>query len=146
LAQQVARGEKPVVSDLYKRKSIKDDYFIAAGPPFYGKCAYCEAPIRDYQPGDVEHFRPKAGVSDENGQAVFLFDEEGQVQVGADGKPVEHPGYYWLAYEWTNLLPACAKCNQTGVRQGRRVGKQLVFRSKAVTPSGLKKWRRRSLC
>jgi hypothetical protein len=114
LAQQVARGEKPAVSDLYKRKSIKDEYFFAAGPPFYGKCAYCEAPIRDYQHGDVEHFRPKAGVSDENGQPVYLLDEEGQVQVDADGEPVEHPGYYWLAYEWTNLLPSCGKCNRTG--------------------------------
>ena len=112
LAQQVARGEKPVISDLYKRKSIKDQYFFAAGPPFYGKCAYCEAPIRDYQHGDVEHFRPKAGVTDENGQPVCLFDEQGQVQIGADGEPVKHPGYYWLAYEWTNLLPTCVKCNQ----------------------------------
>ena len=40
LMQQVARGEKPAVSDLYKRKSIKHEYFFAAGPPFYGKCAY----------------------------------------------------------------------------------------------------------
>ena len=127
LAQRIARGEKPEVSDLYKRKSIKDEYFIATGPPFYGKCAYCEAPIRDYQHGDVEHFRPKAGVSDENGQPVFLLDEQGQVQIGAGGVPVEHPGYYWLAYEWTNLLPACVKCNQADVRQGRRIGKHTRF-------------------
>jgi hypothetical protein len=125
--QQVARGEKPAVSDLYKRKSIKDEYFFAAGPPFYGKCAYCEAPIRDYQHGDVEHFRPKAGISDENGQPVYLLDEEGQIRVNADGEPVEHPGYYWLAYEWTNLLPSCVKCNQTDVRQGSRVGKHTRF-------------------
>jgi hypothetical protein len=127
LAQQVARGEKPAVSELYKRKSIKDEYFFAAGPPFYGKCAYCEAPIRDYQHGDVEHFRPKAGISDENGQPVYLLDEEGQLRVDADGEPVEHPGYYWLAYEWTNLLPSCVKCNQTDVRQGSRVGKHTRF-------------------
>jgi len=127
LVQRVARGEKPAVTDLYKRKSIKDEYFFAAGPPFYGKCAYCEAPIRDYQHGDVEHFRPKAGVTDENGQPVCLLDEDGKVQVDVDGEPVEHPGYYWLAYEWTNLLPSCVKCNQTDVRQGRRVGKHTRF-------------------
>lgn len=127
LSQQVARSEKPTVSDLYKRKSIKLEYFFAAGPPFYGKCAYCEVPIRDYQHGDVEHFRPKAGISDENGQTVYLLDEEGQTLVDADGKPVEHPGYYWLAYEWTNLLPSCVKCNQTDVRQETRVGKHTRF-------------------
>jgi len=127
LMQQVARGEKPAVSDLYKRKSIKNEYFFAAGPPFYGKCAYCEAPILDYQHGDVEHFRPKAGISDENGQPVYLLDEEGQIRVDSDGEPVEHPGYYWLAYEWTNLLPSCVKCNQADVRQGSRVGKHTRF-------------------
>jgi hypothetical protein len=26
-------------------------------------------------------------------------------------KEFEHPGYYWLAYEWTNLLPSCYDCN-----------------------------------
>jgi hypothetical protein len=24
---------------------------------------------------------------------------------------VAHPGYYWLAYDWRNLLPACGQCN-----------------------------------
>ncbi len=23
-----------------------------------------------------------------------------------------HPGYYWLAYEWKNLYPSCVPCNQ----------------------------------
>jgi hypothetical protein len=27
------------------------------------------------------------------------------------GKSVEHPGYFWLAYHWKNLLPSCAFCN-----------------------------------
>jgi hypothetical protein len=116
-----------VITDLYKPKSIKDEYFVVDGPPFYGKCAYCEVSIRDYQRGDVEHFRPKAEVTDENGQPVYLFDEQGQVQVDADGEPVKHLGYYWLAYEWTNLLPACVKCNQTEVRQGCRIGKHTRF-------------------
>jgi len=127
LAQQVARGEKPLITDLYRRKSIKEAYFFAAGAPFYGKCAYCEAPIRDYQHGDVEHFRPKAGVTDENGQPVYLLDEQGQVQIDAAGEPVKHPGYHWLAYEWTNLLPVCVKCNQDDVREGNRIGKHSRF-------------------
>lgn len=127
LVQQVARGEKPAIGDLYKRKSIKDEYFFSPGPPFHGKCAYCEAPIRDYQHGDVEHFRPKAGVTEENGQPVYLLDEDGRVKIDADGEPVKHPGYYWLAYDWTNLVPSCTKCNQDEVRQGRRIGKHTRF-------------------
>ncbi|MCX6578764.1 MAG: HNH endonuclease [Candidatus Aminicenantes bacterium] len=54
-----------------------------------GKCCYCERK-RDKREFDVEHFRPKAGISDENG----------------------HPGYWWLAYEWENLFLACKSCNQ----------------------------------
>jgi hypothetical protein len=36
----------------------------------------------------VEHYRPKKGKS-------------------KDG----HNGYYWLGYEWSNLILACSKCN-----------------------------------
>jgi uncharacterized protein (TIGR02646 family) len=73
---------------------------------FLGKCAYCEVQFVLDQTGDVEHFRPKAGVVDEHDQRV------------------DHPGYYWLAYEWSNLLPSCSKCNRlTKTKDGRRVGK-----------------------
>jgi len=54
---------------------------------FYNKCAYCES--RDYKP-DVEHYRPKSSVSVQQGNAH---------------------GYYWLCYNWSNLLPACSGCN-----------------------------------
>jgi hypothetical protein len=57
---------------------------------FHDKCAYCEnKPLASYA-GDVEHYRPKGKVDeDEN-----------------------HPGYFWLAYDETNLLPSCSLCNQ----------------------------------
>lgn len=55
---------------------------------FAWKCAYCE---RQLEKGsfEVEHYRPKGGVE------------------GCD-----HTGYWWLALEWTNLLPTCAACNK----------------------------------
>jgi len=69
---------------------------------FHGKCAYCESHIEaDQRFGDVEHYRPKGRVTDENYNPVVVR-----------GKP--HPGYYWLAYDWTNLFPACKACNQPG--------------------------------
>ncbi|CAN7514639.1 hypothetical protein [Mesorhizobium caraganae] len=57
---------------------------------FHGKCAYCESLYASQAPVDVEHYRPKAAV---------------------DGDP-NHPGYWWLAMEWTNLLPSCIDCNR----------------------------------
>ncbi len=104
----VARGEKPIVNEkLYKRESIKKSYFITKDAPFYGRCAYCESPIAYTQYIQVEHFRPKAGIKDENGKVISLKDENGI----DTGEP--HLGYYWLAYDWHNLLPSCQKCNNS---------------------------------
>jgi len=60
---------------------------------FHGKCAYCESRYAGTQPMDVEHWRPK-----------------GEVHVTKTEKIT--PGYYWLASEWSNLLPSCIDCNR----------------------------------
>jgi uncharacterized protein (TIGR02646 family) len=57
---------------------------------FHDKCAYCESRVSAVADWDVEHFRPKGKVAERDG----------------------HPGYYWLAYEWSNLYPSCSHCNQ----------------------------------
>lgn len=62
----------------------------------HGKCCYCENKFRAAAPGDVEHFRPKNGVRQDTGH------------------PIEYPGYYWLAYAWTNLYYCCENCNRSG--------------------------------
>jgi len=56
----------------------------------HGKCCFCERRTL----GDVEHFRPKGGWQQ------------------ADGDPIARPGYFWLAYDWANLYYACGPCNQ----------------------------------
>ncbi len=60
---------------------------------FLGKCAYCEHPYEGAFTEDVEHFRPKARIDTENG--------------------ILRPRYWWLASDWNNLLPSCARCNKT---------------------------------
>ena len=57
---------------------------------FHGKCAYCETLYAPSAPVDVEHYRPKNAPAEELG----------------------HPGYWWLAMDWENLLPSCADCNR----------------------------------
>ncbi len=110
LAEDVQNGEKPSFKEgLYKRKSIKTSFFFSKEDPFYGKCAYCETYITDFQRGDIEHFRPKAAVANE-------VDE-----------PISHPGYYWLAYDWQNLLPSCTVCNQPTTVGGKKIGKHNRF-------------------
>lgn len=76
---------------------------------FHNKCAYCETTITGF-PGDTEHFRPKGRVKRllKNGKTeiVKVVDELGD--------EMTHPGYFWLAYNWQNLLPSCEYCNTAG--------------------------------
>lgn len=82
---------------------------------FHGKCGYCEALVFGSQHGDIEHYRPKRAVTDEH-----------DVPVRVGGHP--HPGYFWLAYDATNLLLSCVTCNQYSVAlSGSRLGKANRF-------------------
>jgi uncharacterized protein (TIGR02646 family) len=101
-----AGGDPEIDEDLYKAQKR------LIWELFYGKCAYCEVLLTGNQPGDIEHYRPKKGLVD---------DEFKPVVDAATGK--QHRGYYWLAYEWMNLLPSCANCNRPTTRGGHRSGK-----------------------
>jgi hypothetical protein len=74
---------------------------------FHDKCAYCET-REPRAPYHAEHFRPKGRVR---------FREQGKKRlqrgkaVDETGQEVDHPGYFWLAYNWRNLLPSCNYCN-----------------------------------
>jgi uncharacterized protein (TIGR02646 family) len=109
-AAKKLKNAKGVKEKLYKEQR---KFFLEL---FNGKCAYCEAKIiLDQHGGDVEHYRPKGGVTDENDQAIEIDDGNGTKQ--------PHYGYYWLVYSWQNLLPSCIACNRPGSSGGQRVGK-----------------------
>lgn len=102
LASERTLAERQVVLDFYATWDgvAKYDNFRAYKNPdvrtalegaFGGKCAYCESDYSGTQPVAIEHYRPKGGVT-------------------INGK-LTPPGYYWLASEWTNLLPSCTDCN-----------------------------------
>lgn len=77
-------------SEIYAHDTVKRALLAAQ----HDKCAFCESKITHISYGDVEHFRPKAGYRQNNSEALST------------------PGYYWLAYEWDNLLLSCQLCNQ----------------------------------
>ena len=60
------------------------------------KCCFCESKFKHISDGDVEHFRPKAEYS----------------QGRETNYPLIRPGYFWLAYDWDNLLVSCEICNR----------------------------------
>ena len=81
----------------------------------HGKCAFCEVHILPVSTPHVEHFRPKA---------AYIDEEDGSKQ---------QPGYYWLAYSWSNLLLSCPRCNSTTFK-GIRFPLQMEV-SRALSPA-----------
>jgi hypothetical protein len=109
---------QPVSADSSLYGRLKRTVFTDVDGAFHGKCAFCEASIRSSQHGDIEHFRPKGAVVDEATNRA--------IKLAATGDP--HPGYYWLAYNWENLLPSCVLCNQPSTEPGeQRIGKRNYF-------------------
>jgi len=76
-------------NSIYNAKQVKEALLKAQ----YNKCCYCESKPLASRDLAIEHFRPKGEVR----------------QTRNDKK--EYPGYYWLAYEWDNLLLSCHGCN-----------------------------------
>jgi uncharacterized protein (TIGR02646 family) len=98
IAEFRARRDVKINEDLYK------EFMPRLHELFNQKCAYCETIIATNQPGDVEHFRPKGRVIGNDFRPLRCdCPEHGEI---------DHPGYYWLAYDWDNLLPACIDCNR----------------------------------
>jgi len=59
---------------------------------YYEKCAFCESDLTN-EYGEIEHYRPKNRSEKESKDC-----DKGK-------------SYYWLAFSWDNLLPACKRCN-----------------------------------
>jgi uncharacterized protein (TIGR02646 family) len=77
-------------NDIYAHQAVKD----ALNKMQHGKCCFCESKLMHITFGDVEHYRPKAGYKQ------------------TAREKLKKPGYYWLAYEWENLLLCCERCNR----------------------------------
>ncbi len=90
LQEKFSRGEEIQSSDFHseywRAQDVKDALFNSQR----SKCCFCENIRSSRREFDAEHFRPKAGIDEDPG----------------------HPGYWWLGYEWSNLLYACKPCNQ----------------------------------
>ena len=80
------KSTKIKFNTLWSAPEVKDFLYESQ----HRKCCYCER-NRDKKEFDVEHFRPKGKVKEAE---------------------KTHPGYWWLAYDWENLLIACKTCNQ----------------------------------
>lgn len=88
IRKSLREGKAISFSSLYRNDDVKRQLKLDQ----HNKCAYCERFLNgDY--GAVEHYRPKGGYQQS------LKDS------------LHQPGYYWLAYDWSNLLYSCDRCN-----------------------------------
>ena len=71
---------------------------------FHGKCGYCETKIDSPSVGIVDRYRPHNGVRDKNEYHQDL--------------------YWWLTFEWDNLIYCCKTCNQYKANYFPVVGKR----------------------
>lgn len=81
-------------ASIYANPSVK----LALRNAQAHKCAYCET-LNPTSHDVVEHFRPKNGWRQNSGDVL------------------QGPEYFWLSYDWENLLFACDQCNDAGHKQ-----------------------------
>ena len=120
------KGKKPVAAKKGRKGAAKTGKKIEVFPGIwkdfkaffsyaqFGKCGFCESPILDTYPGDVEHYRPKSAISALRDDVDDALGQQQEALAGVTGRLTElvsSTGYYWLAYDWKNYLLACSICN-----------------------------------
>lgn len=98
-------GVEPRFDERIWKKHEHKAAFIEAQ---HGKCAYCEQPSMNH-PGAVDHYAPKSEVHEliaDGAEKGHTANVEGRAT-----RPICATGYWWLAYDWSNWLFACERCN-----------------------------------
>lgn len=112
-AAKAHRQNPPVDRKAFKYKAYKGaDVRLALESLFHGKCAYCETSYAATMPVDIEHYRPKGAVAEDDA----------------------HGGYWWIAMDWGNLLPSCIDCNRKREQKVHHVSANLEELAAAACP------------
>lgn len=74
-----------------KKECYRDTTLKVLSKLYFNKCACCERSRGEEL--QVDHYRPRKARDNKT-------DSE-----------YNHNGYYWLTYEWNNLIPLCSSCN-----------------------------------
>ncbi len=99
------RGQKRY--DFPFNRQIDEDLKQILHDIFHGKCGYCEIRIENPQKGTIDRYRPNNGVRDKNEYYQDL--------------------YWWLTFEWDNLIYCCKDCNQYKANYFPILGKRSLF-------------------
>jgi uncharacterized protein (TIGR02646 family) len=104
LQQKIDNAKSKARNKAISTKGLWSDLSGILAEQSKGKCWYCETnEIRSDSP--IDHFRPKGNVAECD----------------------DHPGYWWLAFDWKNFRYACTYCNSRRVEVESAGGKQDHF-------------------
>ncbi len=102
----IDNGQTPSSTDFADAWGQFKPHFAEAQ---HNKCGYCELEVIAGQPGDVEHYRPKAIIT-----RLLARGTEQMNSASVKGRKVKEVsavGFWWLAYDWDNYLLSCRTCN-----------------------------------
>ncbi|MDM8517201.1 hypothetical protein QUF76_13450 [Desulfobacterales bacterium HSG16] len=80
----------------------------------HGKCGYCESKVLAAYYGDIEHYAPKSEVHELVSPGCESFGLSNVTD--RKTRQISNIGYWWLAYDWSNYLLACNRCNSAWKR------------------------------
>jgi len=101
-----ATGQPPTEFNPQIWRTLKEEFLLEIHT---SKCAYFEGKIVGLADLHVEHYRPK-------GMVTVRTDELDQ----KTRQIINHPGYFWLAYEWYNLILSCPYCNTSHATENQK--------------------------
>lgn len=88
LAEVAKATDNERADKINEYRTVWSDLRQALGELSHRACWYCET-RQDRSDKAVDHFRPKNRVAE----------------------AADHPGYWWLAFEWRNYRYSCTYCN-----------------------------------
>jgi hypothetical protein len=125
---KTANADEP---DPERRASVWRDFKAWVAEHFFAsKCAYCEGPIDAQTLGAAEHWRPKRSVVESDRVGTWKSVKDPQTDR-------RHPGYWWVAFDWENLVPACSLCNEKKGTKFPIAGQRVYERSTAACTAEL---------
>ena len=113
IAREVGAGRTPSFGDLW------GDYKPLLAGAQHGICAYCNEYILGTQVGDVDHVAPKGTVErliEPGNERENASNVEGRRTPSYQVGGADVSGYWWLAYDWSNYVLACERCNRVWKR------------------------------
>lgn len=110
VAEAIEAGEAPSFEPPVWRDY---DYKAVLAEAQNGRCAYCESDVLTVSTGEIDHFRPKGGVTALDDDPTSWGREVPGLSNVQDRREVvlSERGYWWLAYAWDNLCFVCDRCN-----------------------------------